>query len=308
MAEAVSPRADGPRRQRRRCSRAAVSATAPTRAASVRSPSCPRNAGGASRTSSASRSTPGCGGRTCSSPGSSWNAARTGCCASARAASASWARPAGASGWTRRTPGCSRRSIRRGPAARSARCSTAGTSPWATPFTGRTRRSARGPTPAEPSRSSVDQSSASAFAAKTKSLSVRPSILCVQIVTFTLAPGEEDVGVMVLVFGHLADPDREVERLPEIVEPVRALQVVPVDHLPVAPEPGVQHLQLVARERRHAAPARNALLCGQIAHDVRPPVDRRICDQHSDSHGRPPPPPAARRPARTVTYTAGFDT
>ena len=66
--------------------------------------------------------------------------------------------------------------------------------------------------------------------------------------------------MVVLLLRHLAHPHGEIERLAEIVEGVRLLQVMPVDDAPAAAELRLQRLQLAALQRRHPAAARYALL------------------------------------------------
>src|SRR5258706_3462809 len=69
-----------------------------------------------------------------------------------------------------------------------------------------------------------------------------------------------------LRLGRLSDPVGEVERLAEIFERVFFFQVMLADDLPAAAELFQQAGDLCALERRHAAPARNALLRSQFAH------------------------------------------
>ena len=104
---------------------------------------------------------------------------RGGYCASARSASGSKVRPARASAWTRPTGVCAPRSEATGVAAPTPKWSTAVRSASGMRCAGNPRAPAR-------ETRAVRHRSASALAAKTKSLSVRPLILWVQIVTFTL--------------------------------------------------------------------------------------------------------------------------
>ena len=75
------------------------------------------------------------------------------------------------------------------------------------------------------------------------------------------APGEEDVGVMALLFGEGSDQIYEGEGLGEVREFERAMDMVVVGD-----RPGwnvlVQGFEFVALERRDAAAAGNALLVG----------------------------------------------
>jgi hypothetical protein len=81
-----------------------------------------------------------------------------------------------------------------------------------------------------------------------KSLSVSPSILCVQI-----------------GLGQLADRVGEGQRALEIGEAVLALEVVVVDDLPGGVELRPERRDLVGVERGHTASAGNAGLARQVA-------------------------------------------
>lgn len=50
-----------------------------------------------------------------------------------------------------------------------------------------------------------------------------------------LTPGEQDIGVMALLFGKRTDPVYKIQGLPEVREGERAGDVVLVDDLPVGP-------------------------------------------------------------------------
>jgi len=69
-----------------------------------------------------------------------------------------------------------------------------------------------------------------------KSFSWSPLILCVQLSTRHLAPGEVDVGVVLLALGELTHAGGELHRLAEILERVRPLDPpdpAHVDHSPI---------------------------------------------------------------------------
>ena len=82
---------------------------------------------------------------------------------------------------------------------------------------------------------------------------------------FGLAPAEQNVGMMALLFGERADLVDERQRPPEVRELVSAHDVVLADHLPLrrlrqlAMNPG----ELSSLQRRHAAMAGNTSLVGK---------------------------------------------
>ena len=78
---------------------------------------------------------------------------------------------------------------------------------------------------------------------------------------FGFAPGEQNVGMMPLLFGQSAQAIHEIERLLEIGKGERASDVVLVDHAPVGDD-FVQRLEVLAFERRHAAAAGDTFLVG----------------------------------------------
>jgi hypothetical protein len=75
---------------------------------------------------------------------------------------------------------------------------------------------------------------------------------------------------MVLLVGHAADAVHEAEGAGEVGKAVLALEVVLADDAPARAELPVERLELGAPERRRSAPARDALLRRQLAHDGLP--------------------------------------
>ena len=81
------------------------------------------------------------------------------------------------------------------------------------------------------------RSSASIFAASTKSLSVKPSILCGPDLDAHASPAEMDLGVMILLLGQSAQAVRETQGRREIGKPVGLLEMVVIDGAPAPAEP-----------------------------------------------------------------------
>ena len=81
---------------------------------------------------------------------------------------------------------------------------------------------------------------------------------------FDFAPGEQNVGMVSLLFGDLADFINERQRLLEVWKRERSGNVVLVDYLPVSP---LRHLlkdlfEFFSLERRYAPAAGNTGLGG----------------------------------------------
>src|SRR5215204_5948845 len=85
-----------------------------------------------------------------------------------------------------------------------------------------------------------------------------------------VTPTEAYVRMMTLIFGHLAHPVHEVQRLPEVSEAELPLQVMFLHHYPTG-NLLAQFLQFSAFERRNVAAARRARLVCQRAHAVSAP-------------------------------------
>ena len=58
--------------------------------------------------------------------------------------------------------------------------------------------------------------------------------------------------MVALLFGHLSDSDREIQRLTEIVELELFLKMVPTDHLPTTAQLLLLTNQLAPPQCRHA--------------------------------------------------------
>lgn len=84
---------------------------------------------------------------------------------------------------------------------------------------------------------------------------------------FGFAPREQNIGMMALLLGELADSVDEVERLAEIGEGEDARDVMRVDDAPVRDLLG-EFFEFFAGERRDATAAGDALLAGQVGHRV----------------------------------------
>ncbi len=69
-----------------------------------------------------------------------------------------------------------------------------------------------------------------------------------------------NVWMVTLCFGKLTNSYREVQRLSKIVEVVLLLEVVFLDHLPIATQLGAIGRQFITRQRRHPTPAWHTLL------------------------------------------------
>src|SRR6185436_2461951 len=76
-------------------------------------------------------------------------------------------------------------------------------------------------------------------------------------------PSDVQVGVMALLFGDGANPIGERHRAGEIAKLVRAKQVTGWRHGPARLELTQQRVDAFARQRRHTAATRNALLVGE---------------------------------------------
>ena len=82
------------------------------------------------------------------------------------------------------------------------------------------------------------------------------------------SPGEQDVRVVALGLGNLAEPGGEIECLADVAERVLLLEVVLLDDPPAAAKLLCQARKLVTFQRRNASPARHTLLLGQLtSHD-----------------------------------------
>ena len=73
------------------------------------------------------------------------------------------------------------------------------------------------------------------------------------------APGEEDVGVVALLFGELADLVGEGERFTEVFEGELLMQVMLVHHGPAGPQLAGESCEFAAFQGRDSAFARNTV-------------------------------------------------
>ena len=106
--------------------------------------------------------------------------------------------------------------------------------------------------------------SRSIFAAKIKSLSVRPSILCVHIVIFDLSPSQ--YMLVTLLFSKLANLIHKCEGLSKVWKLEELRNVVFLNNLPPI-HLSVQGCQRLALDRRYPPSTRDTGFAREIRHD-----------------------------------------
>ena len=90
------------------------------------------------------------------------------------------------------------------------------------------------------------------------------------------APGQINIGMMVLLFGQFPDLVGKMERLAEILELIFPFQMMFVDDAPAFPQFPRQGGQVVSFEGRRAAFARHTIFLRQFVHNLKKIITRKL--------------------------------